>query len=90
MNYSSSKDGADRVVAEIVARGKGDEDDSTERRNGARKSGRRSGQRRHQTDVQRLFADAKWAFSQLDVLVHNAGMTRQAIVRCPVRLKEKS
>jgi 3-oxoacyl-[acyl-carrier protein] reductase len=60
VNYSSSKDGADRVVAEIVAReGRA----VAVQANVAR-----------QADVQRLFAETKRAFGQLDVLVNNAGI----------------
>jgi 3-oxoacyl-[acyl-carrier protein] reductase len=60
VNYSSSKDGADRVVAEIVAR-----------------EGRAVAVQANvaiQADVQRLFAETKRAFGQLDVLVNNAGI----------------
>jgi len=60
VNYSSSKDGADRVVADIKANGgtaiavKGDVAKAA--------------------DVRRLFAEAKKAFDTLDVLVNNAGV----------------
>ena len=60
VNYSSSKDGADRVVADIKAKGgtaiavKGDVAKAA--------------------DVRRLFAEAKKAFDTLDVLVNNAGV----------------
>jgi 3-oxoacyl-[acyl-carrier protein] reductase len=60
VNYSSSKEGADRVVAEITSKGgkaiavQGD----------VAKAG----------DVQRIFAETKKAFGKLDVLVNNAGV----------------
>jgi 3-oxoacyl-[acyl-carrier protein] reductase len=60
VNYSSSKDGADRVVADIKANGgtaiavKGDVAKAA--------------------DVRRLFAETKKAFDTLDVLVNNAGV----------------
>ena len=60
VNYSSSKEGADRVVAEITANGgkaiavKGDVSKAD--------------------DVQRLFDATKKAFGPVDVLVNNAGV----------------
>jgi 3-oxoacyl-[acyl-carrier protein] reductase len=60
VNYSFSKDGADRVVAEIKANGgnaiavKGDVANAA--------------------DVRRMFAETKKAFDRLDVLVNNAGV----------------
>jgi 3-oxoacyl-[acyl-carrier protein] reductase len=60
VNYSSSKEGADRVVAEITSKGgkalavQGDVSKSVE--------------------VRRIFAEAKKAFGRLDVLVNNAGV----------------
>src|SRR6266404_5133943 len=60
VNYSSSKDGADRVVGDIKANGgtaiavKGDVAKAA--------------------DVRRLFAETKKAFDTLDVLVNNAGV----------------
>lgn len=60
VNYSFSKDDADRVVADIKANGgkaiavKGDVTDAA--------------------DVQRLFAETKKAFNAVDVLVNNAGV----------------
>lgn len=60
VNYASSKDGADKVVADIVASGgkavavKGD----------VSKSG----------DIETLFAETKAAFGPADVLVNNAGV----------------
>ena len=60
VNYASSKDGADRVVAEIDREGgravaiQGDVSKAAE--------------------VKRLFEDAKKAFGSLDILVNNAGV----------------
>jgi 3-oxoacyl-[acyl-carrier protein] reductase len=60
VNYSSSKDGAARVVAEIT--GKGGKAVAVQA-NVAKKA-----------DIQRLFAETKAAFGRLDVLVNNAGI----------------
>src|SRR5262245_43539349 len=60
VNYASSKQGADRVVAEIT--GKGGRAIAV----GADVA--------KQADVQRLFAEAKKAFGRVDVLVNNAGI----------------
>jgi 3-oxoacyl-[acyl-carrier protein] reductase len=60
VNYSSSKEGADRVVAEIVKQG-----------------GRALAVQANvalPADIQRLFAETKQAYGQLDVLVNNAGV----------------
>jgi 3-oxoacyl-[acyl-carrier protein] reductase len=60
VNYASSKEGADRVVAEITRKGgtalavQGDVSKAS--------------------DVQRIFAETKRAFGKLDVLVNNAGV----------------
>jgi 3-oxoacyl-[acyl-carrier protein] reductase len=60
VNYASSKDGADRVVAEITGKGgkaiavKGDVSVAA--------------------DITRLFAETKKAFGTLDILVNNAGV----------------
>ena len=60
VNYASSKEGADRVVAEITRKGgtaiavQGDVSKAA--------------------DVQRLFAETQQAFGALDVLVNNAGV----------------
>lgn len=60
VNYASSKEGADRVVAEITGQGgtavavQGDVSKAS--------------------DVQRIFAETKKAFGRLDVLVNNAGV----------------
>src|SRR5207248_7246652 len=58
VNYSSSKEGADRVVADITSRG------------GKALAVRADVAR--PADVQRLIAEAKKAFGRLDILVNNA------------------
>jgi 3-oxoacyl-[acyl-carrier protein] reductase len=60
VNYASSKEGADRVVAEIVRKGG--------------KAIAVQGDVSKVSDVQRLFAETKKAFGRLDVLVNNAGV----------------
>src|SRR3981081_310236 len=60
VNYSSSKEGADRVVAQIT--GKGGKAVAVQA-NVAKKA-----------DIERLFAETKKAFGRLDVLVNNAGV----------------
>jgi len=60
VNYSSSKEGADRVVAEIVEKGG--------------RAVAVQGDVSKLADVQRLFAETKKAFGRLDVLVNNAGV----------------
>jgi 3-oxoacyl-[acyl-carrier protein] reductase len=60
VNYASSKDGADRVVAEITELGG--------------KAVAVQGDVSKASDVQRLFAETKGAFGKLDVLVNNAGV----------------
>lgn len=60
VNYSSSKEGADRVVGEIA--GKGGEAIAVQ------------GDMSKQADITRLFADTKKAYGQLDILVNNAGV----------------
>jgi 3-oxoacyl-[acyl-carrier protein] reductase len=60
VNYSSSKEGADRVVSEIVG-------------NGGRAVAVQADLAR-EGDVRRLFADTKTAFGRVDVLVNNAGI----------------
>ena len=62
VNYSSSKEGADRTVAEIAAKGG--------------KALAVQGDVSKAADVQRLFKEAKKAFGSLDVLVNNAGIFR--------------
>src|SRR5678815_2298728 len=59
VNYSSSKQDADRVVAEIAARGGraiAVQSDVSKR-----------------ADIERLFSEAKRSFGRLDILVNNAG-----------------
>lgn len=60
VNYASSKEGADRVVAEIVGKGG--------------KAVAVQGDVSNAADVRRIFAETKKAFGRLDVLVNNAGV----------------
>ena len=60
VNYSSSKEGADRIVAEIAGKGG--------------KAVAVQGDVSKAADVQRLFKETKKAFGSLDVLVNNAGV----------------
>jgi 3-oxoacyl-[acyl-carrier protein] reductase len=60
VNYSSSKEGADRVVAEITKAG----GKAVAVQADVAKSG----------DIHRLFAESKKAFGTLDILVNNAGI----------------
>lgn len=60
VNYASSKEGADRVVAEITGSGG--------------KAVAVQGDVSKASDVQRIFAETKKAFGRLDVLVNNAGV----------------
>jgi 3-oxoacyl-[acyl-carrier protein] reductase len=60
VNYGSSKEGADRVVAEITGMGG--------------KAVAVQGDVSNASDVQRLFAETRKAFGKLDVLVNNAGI----------------
>jgi 3-oxoacyl-[acyl-carrier protein] reductase len=60
VNYSSSKEGADRVVAEITGKGGRAIAVQADVANAA--------------DIQRLFAETKKTFGRLDVLVNNAGV----------------
>ena len=60
VNYSSSKEGADRVVAEIKG-------------NGGRAIAVQANVAKH-ADIQRLFAEARKAFGRLDILDNNAGI----------------
>jgi 3-oxoacyl-[acyl-carrier protein] reductase len=64
VNYSSSKEGADRVVDEITKRGG---QAVAVQADVAKKA-----------DVQRLFAFAKKAFGKIDILVNNAGIYQWA------------
>jgi 3-oxoacyl-[acyl-carrier protein] reductase len=60
VNYSSSKEGAERVVAEIT-------------RNGGRAVAVQANVAK-QPEIRRLFSAAKEAFGRLDILVNNAGI----------------
>ncbi len=60
VNYASSKEGADRVVGEIVG-------------NGGKAIAVRANVA-DQADIQRLFAETKKAYGRLDILVNNAGV----------------
>jgi 3-oxoacyl-[acyl-carrier protein] reductase len=60
VNYSSSKEGADRVVADIAAKGG--------------KAVAVQGDVSKAKDVERIFAETKKQFGALDVLVNNAGI----------------
>jgi 3-oxoacyl-[acyl-carrier protein] reductase len=60
VNYASSREGADDVVAEITGKGG--------------KAIAVQGDVSQMTDVQRIFAETRKAFGQLDVLVNNAGV----------------
>jgi 3-oxoacyl-[acyl-carrier protein] reductase len=60
VNYASAKEGADRVVAEIVAAGG--------------KAVAVQGDVSKASDVQRIFAETKKVFGRLYVLVNNAGV----------------
>jgi len=60
VNYASSKEGADRVVGEIVGKGG--------------KAIALQGDVAKAADVKRLFAETKKAYGSLDVLVNNAGV----------------
>jgi 3-oxoacyl-[acyl-carrier protein] reductase len=60
VNYASSKDGAERVVAEIESKGG--------------KAVAVQGDVSKASDVTRLFAEAKTAYGSLDILVNNAGV----------------
>jgi 3-oxoacyl-[acyl-carrier protein] reductase len=60
VNYSSSKDGADRVVQEITAKGG--------------KAIAVQADVSKQADVTRLFAETKKAYGKLNILVNNAGV----------------
>src|SRR5947209_1302981 len=66
VNYASSKEGADRVVADIRSRGGRA---VAVQANVARKS-----------EIERLFAEAKKAFGTLDILVNNAGIYEFSLI----------
>src|SRR6266567_3231914 len=59
VNYSSSKQGADRVVGDISGRGG--------------KAIAAQGDVSKQADIERLFSEATKAFGRIDILVNNAG-----------------
>ncbi|MDQ6703450.1 MAG: glucose 1-dehydrogenase [Pseudomonadota bacterium] len=60
INYASSRDGADRVVADIKAKGG--------------KAIAVQGDVTKAADVKKIFAETKQAFGRLDILVNNAGV----------------
>jgi len=60
VNYSSSKEGADRVVQEITAKGG--------------KAIAVQGDVSKQADITRVFAETKKAYGKLNILVNNAGV----------------
>jgi 3-oxoacyl-[acyl-carrier protein] reductase len=60
VNYATSREGADKVVAEV------------ERRGGKAVAVQADVARR--ADIERLFAEAKRAFGRVDILVNNAGV----------------
>ncbi len=60
INYASSKDGAERVVADI--KGKGGKAIAVQ------------GDVAKTADVKKVFAETKQAFGRLDILVNNAGV----------------
>src|SRR5271165_5613332 len=60
VNYSSSKEGADKVVAEIVGKGG--------------KAVAIQGNVAKLADIEKLLSETKKAFGQLDILVNNAGI----------------
>jgi 3-oxoacyl-[acyl-carrier protein] reductase len=60
VNYASSKEGADKVVAEITGKGG--------------KAVAVQGDVSKQADITKLFAETKKVFGRLDVLVNNAGV----------------
>src|SRR5690242_17718759 len=62
VNYASSREGAERVVAEIIAAGG--------------KAIAIQGDVSKAAEVERLFAEAIRVFGRLDVLVNNAGVFR--------------
>jgi 3-oxoacyl-[acyl-carrier protein] reductase len=60
VNYSSSKEGADSVVAEIT-------------KNGGKALALQANVAKH-SELQQLFAETKKAFGKLDILINNAGV----------------
>jgi 3-oxoacyl-[acyl-carrier protein] reductase len=66
VNYASSKEGAEKVVAEITKAGG--------------KAIAVQGSVAKESDVQRIFAETKKAFGHLDILVNNAGVYQFASI----------
>ena len=60
VNYATSRDGADKVVADIIAKGG--------------KAAAISGDVSKSADVERLFAETRTVFGPVDILVNNAGV----------------
>src|SRR6266850_1607014 len=60
VNYATSKEGAERVVGEIVRKGG--------------KAVAVQANVAKQADIERLFAETKKAFGKLDILINNAGI----------------
>ena len=60
VNYSSSKEGADRVVAEIASKG------------GKAKAVHAN--MTHPNELQKLFSETKNDFGKIDILINNAGV----------------
>src|SRR5262245_28254945 len=60
VNYASSKEGADRVVADVL-------------RKDGKAIAVQANVAKH-ADIQRLFAETKKAYGRLDILVNNAGI----------------
>src|ERR1043166_9342283 len=60
VNYASSREGAERVVADITSKGG--------------KALAVQANISKETDIRRLFAETKKAFDRLDILVNNAGV----------------
>src|SRR5260370_26522247 len=67
VNYSSSKEGAEKVVAEII--------------NAGGKAMAVQGDVANEGDVHRLFAETKQVFGKLDILVNNAGICQFAPIQ---------
>ena len=64
VNYASSREGAERVVADITAK--------------SRKAAAIQGDVSKSADIERLFAETRSAFGPIDILVNNAGIYRFA------------
>src|SRR3569833_2165985 len=60
VNYASAKEGAEKVVAEIISNGG--------------KAVAVQGDVSNSADIERLFAEATKAFGTVDILVNNAGI----------------